>query len=165
MEAETFRPTHRKTQRNQTPKGNMGNLQLVLTVLLLTPSLAKFWCRRFSQKPYLGWLTMGATRSNSCARDWSTAMLHLPQKFLLAGREAQELFEIFKSLQLRRNKVLYRGTSQMTSLLWQRKWVGGINSSLQTLEQELQEGRYHSSFLLGTRQLEMNWNGRKQGTQ
>lgn len=69
MEAETFRPTHRKTQWNQTPKGNMGNLQLVLTVLLLTPSLAKFWCRRFSQKPYLGWLTMGATRSNSCARD------------------------------------------------------------------------------------------------
>lgn len=59
---------------------------------------------------------MRATRSNGYARDHQ-AMLHLPQKFLLVGREAQKLFEVFKSLQLRSNKVLYRSTSQMIPLL------------------------------------------------
>lgn len=30
------------------PKGNVGSLQLVLTVLLLTPRMVDFWCRKFS---------------------------------------------------------------------------------------------------------------------
>lgn len=42
MEAETFRPVHRKQTNKNNPKGNVGSLQLVLTVLLLTPRMVDF---------------------------------------------------------------------------------------------------------------------------